>query len=542
MLRLQPTSASEAMANVQRAQIACTFIASSEERNLPFSYQLAIWACDMQKIHSGSDVNQDNITDDETQTLIDREIRIQHSVEAQKFIPSSIIGNIVVGVILFSTDPMMVLSSGAFVAYFLIAALLTLQLRSYFRLRHRDRPEDVSPRRIRIINITAGLTTLAWVIFCLLALRQAGPVTVMTIVVCMTAYAFASLIAFASSPIPALISALPIGIAIFIGVAAYGHLPISVSVLMSCGLVLTAIFCVSTNWRKTKANVQQQVENTLAEALRGKEMELLSRRLAKYLSPQLFDAILAGNQTDEIVAKRKKLTIFFSDIVGFTEITDRLESEELSSLLNRYLTEMSAIAEAHGGTVDKFIGDAVVVYFGDPGTNGVKEDAAACVRMAIAMQDRVLELKQEWLELGLDDTFDLRVGINTGYCTVGNFGSEMRMDYTIIGGEVNLAARLETAAEVGGILLANETHALVKDWVNAEEGEPLTVKGFSRPVRTFKLLNISEGTTRTTKSFRRSLSNLSLTMNTSLMSASEKKRTAVILREALENIEGRTSD
>lgn len=238
----------------------------------------------------------------------------------------------------------------------------------------------------------------------------------------------------------------------------------------------------------------------------------------------------------------KKLTIFFSDIVGFTEISDRLESEELSALLNRYLTEMSFIAEAHGGTVDKFIGDAVVVYFGDPETKGVKEDAAACVHMAIAMQERVHELKQEWLELGLDDTFDLRVGINTGYCTVGNFGSDMRMDYTIIGGEVNLAARLETAADVGGILLASETFALVTDWVSADEGEPLTVKGFSRPVRTFKLRSIEGTNTHKVEDFRRSEPHLSIAMNTSRMSDAERSRSVDLLREALENIEGQRSD
>ena len=158
------------------------------------------------------------------------------------------------------------------------------------------------------------------------------------------------------------------------------------------------------------------------------------------------------------------------------------------------------------------------------------------------MQERVHELKQEWLELGLDDTFDLRVGINTGYCTVGNFGSDMRMDYTIIGGEVNLAARLETAADVGGILLASETFALVTDWVSADEGEPLTVKGFSRPVRTFKLRSIEGTNTLKVEDFRRSEPHLLIAMNTSRMSDAERSRSVDVLREALENIEGQRSD
>jgi len=110
--------------------------------------------------------------------------------------------------------------------------------------------------------------------------------------------------------------------------------------------------------------------------------------------------------------------------------------------------------------------------------------------MAIAMQRRMRELRSEWLDMGLERPFQLRIGINTGFCTVGNFGSADRMDYTIIGNEVNLAARLESLAEVGGILLAHETHALVKDSVLAEEGETLTVKGFAKPVRTYSVVGL----------------------------------------------------
>ena len=110
--------------------------------------------------------------------------------------------------------------------------------------------------------------------------------------------------------------------------------------------------------------------------------------------------------------------------------------------------------------------------------------------MAIAMQRRMRELRSEWLDMGLERPFELRIGINTGFCTVGNFGSAERMDYTIIGNEVNLAARLEALAEVGGILLAHETHSLVKDTVMAEEGDTLTVKGFAKPVRTYSVVGL----------------------------------------------------
>jgi class 3 adenylate cyclase len=234
------------------------------------------------------------------------------------------------------------------------------------------------------------------------------------------------------------------------------------------------------------------IENTkLLNKLRqtNATLENVSRQLAKYISPQLYQSIIDGRQDVKIESTRKKLTIFFSDIEGFAEITDQLESEELTALLNEYLTEMSGIAERHGANFDKFIGDAIMCYFGDPETRGVKEDADACLRMALDMRERLHELQSGWQDRGLiDRPFRARMGINTGYCTVGNFGSQDRMDYTIIGHEVNLAARLEANAEPGGILLAAETYSLVKDWLLAEEREALTVKGFAQPVRTYRVM------------------------------------------------------
>ncbi len=177
-------------------------------------------------------------------------------------------------------------------------------------------------------------------------------------------------------------------------------------------------------------------------------------------------------------------------MVNFTETTDKLESEDLTNLLNRYLTEMSDIALEHGATIDKYIGDAIMVFFGDPESKGVKEDARACVRMAIAMVRRLRELQAEWQELGAEKPFHLRVGINTGYVTVGNFGSQDRMDYTIIGSAVNLTARLQSASEIDGILLGHETYSLVKDEVAAEEQTPIKAKGFAELIRCYKVVGL----------------------------------------------------
>ena len=229
-------------------------------------------------------------------------------------------------------------------------------------------------------------------------------------------------------------------------------------------------------------------EASLQLAEKNGMLETLSAKLAKYLSPQVYRSIFSGAQNVEIASKRKKLTVFFSDIAAFTETTDNLESEELTDVLNHYLTEMSRIALEHGATIDKFIGDAMLLFFGDPETRGIKEDAKACVAMALAMQRRMRELEQEWVSRGLERPFRIRMGISTGFCTVGNFGSQDRMDYTIIGNEVNLAARLQAACEPGGILLAHETNALVRDIVMTEEQPPISAKGFAKPISTFKVV------------------------------------------------------
>src|SRR5215217_2140846 len=228
-----------------------------------------------------------------------------------------------------------------------------------------------------------------------------------------------------------------------------------------------------------------------AALIRGMNRELgesndflaaISMKIAKYLSPQVYKGIFSGQKDVVIATERKKLTIFFSDIKDFTAISERLQPEDLTSLLNEYFTEMSAIALRHGGSVDKFIGDAILVFFGDPETKGVEEDARACLRMAVDMQRRLAQLNAEWRQRGIEQPFRARMGINTGYCNVGNFGSEDRMDYTIIGAEANLAARLQTIAEPGGIVLSYETYALVRNLVEARPLPPIHMKGISREV------------------------------------------------------------
>lgn len=214
----------------------------------------------------------------------------------------------------------------------------------------------------------------------------------------------------------------------------------------------------------------------------------VSLKISKYLEPQVYRSIFEGERDVAISTERKKLTVFFSDIKDFTATTERMQPEELTALLNEYFTEMSQIAQKHGATIDKFIGDAIVAFFGDPSTHGVTEDARACVQMALEMQTRLDELEEVWRAKGVEHPFRARMGINTGYCNVGNFGSDARMDYTIIGAEANLAARLESIAEPGGIVMSYETYAHARDLVEAEALEPQHFKGISREIVPYRVL------------------------------------------------------
>jgi len=186
---------------------------------------------------------------------------------------------------------------------------------------------------------------------------------------------------------------------------------------------------ITLQWRQT---LLIQGMNRELEA-NNEFLASVSTKISRYLSPQIFKSIFTGHTDVTIHTRRKKLTIFFSDIQDFTATTERMQPEEIALLLNEYLTEMSNIALQHGGTIDKFIGDAILIFFGDPETQGMAEDAKACLRMAVSMQSRLAELNSQWRKSGVEKPFRVRMGINTGFCNVGNFGSADRMDTRSLG-------------------------------------------------------------------------------------------------------------
>ncbi|MBA3981593.1 MAG: adenylate cyclase, partial [Alcanivorax sp.] len=169
-----------------------------------------------------------------------------------------------------------------------------------------------------------------------------------------------------------------------------------------------------------------------------------------------------------------------------------LPLDQLTRLLNSYLNEMTRIALRYGGTIDKFIGDAVMVFFGDPVSKGSKEDAFNCVAMAVDMQRQMKLLRQRWEREGITQKLEIRIGINSGYVTVGNFGADSRMDYTILGTDVNLASRLESQARPGRILISEATWELVKDRVICRNMGEVEVKGFNRPIPVYEVQELKE--------------------------------------------------
>jgi PAS domain S-box-containing protein len=303
-----------------------------------------------------------------------------------------------------------------------------------------------------------------------------------------------------------------------------------------------------TERKKSELKLQKQKEKLAKRAkslsqlneevkVKNEQLQALSNKLAKYLSRQVYTNIFEGKKDVKIESYRKKLTIFFSDIQGFTELTDRVESEVLTSVLNKYLNEMSKIALDYGGTIDKYIGDAIMIFFGDPETLGEKEDAIACIKMAIAMKKKLQEMRREWDILGISSPLRIRMGINTGYCTVGNFGSEERLDYTIVGGAVNLASRLETAAGVDEILVSEDTFSLIKDVVVCEPNEEISVKGIAYSIKTYTVLDLIETIQEEQEHIKAQLKGFNLSIDFQELNYSDKLYAREMLEKAMSILE-----
>lgn len=204
---------------------------------------------------------------------------------------------------------------------------------------------------------------------------------------------------------------------------------------------------------------------------RESRLDELQRHLASFLAPEVVSA--SG-------IERKYLTVFFSDIQGFASLMEGLEEGAAAQAINEYFDAMTRIAQSNGGTLDKFFGDGMMVFFGDPESQGRAADALACLSMAAAMQQAVKQLSTR---LGLP--LAVRMGVHSGYCLVGSFGTRRRRDYTAFGTVVNIASRLEGLAPSGEILMSAETNALVEGAILAKPAGTHQLKGIANPVTAY---------------------------------------------------------
>ncbi len=294
-------------------------------------------------------------------------------------------------------------------------------------------------------------------------LRQAGP-----------AFELAAL---------ALATASVVGLAGVTGTVGYG-----LSLLAAAGLWLAAVFGLFA----VSGSILGLVAPLALLAVAGLPLLLwkasaetrfrqdLERTFSRYFSPQLVERIKASPGSISLAGKRKELTILFSDIKSFTTMSETLDPDAVTELLRGYFDRMTEIVFRHGGVVDKFIGDGMLAFFGDP--DWTEDHALKAVRAAIDMQREVRRFSDERKAAGLVP-IEIRIGINTGWVTVGDLGATRRVEYTVIGRAVNLAQRLESNAPVGGILIGPRTHGLVKDQVTIVRSREVQAKGIDEPVQ-----------------------------------------------------------
>ena len=227
-------------------------------------------------------------------------------------------------------------------------------------------------------------------------------------------------------------------------------------------------------WNRT---LEQRVADQLAELQRV-------GRLKRFFSPQLAELIVAGGAEDPLKTHRRDVTVVFLDLRGFTAFAETSEPEEVMGVLREYHAEMGMLILTHEGTLERFTGDGIMVFFNDPVP--LPNPAERAVRMALEMRERIAELTLKWRKLGYD--LDFGIGIAQGYATIGAIGFEGRWDYGAIGTVTNLAARLCGEARPGQVLVSQRVLAAVEDLVDVETVGELGLKGFHRPVPAYNVL------------------------------------------------------
>jgi adenylate cyclase len=222
-----------------------------------------------------------------------------------------------------------------------------------------------------------------------------------------------------------------------------------------------------------------------------KEEERIRDRLQRFFSPNVVHRIMSDEKTVSLGGESRAATILFSDIRGYTSLTERIHVLTSVEILNDFLSSMSEEIFLHEGTLDKYIGDCVMAIFGAPMSH--EDDALRAIKAAIGMKKRVGQLKEQWhdkLDVSIRELFEIGIGIHTGEVIAGNIGSIKRMEYTVVGTAVNLASRLENAAKPGQILISRSTYACAREFIEVKKLPPLELKNISRPVEIYEVTGL----------------------------------------------------
>lgn len=219
--------------------------------------------------------------------------------------------------------------------------------------------------------------------------------------------------------------------------------------------------------------------------LQGEQLQESRDAIRRYVPPAVADRIINGEVESVVTPARRRVTILFADMVGFTPVADRLEPEELTRMLVEFLSGMAERIEERGGTLNEFTGDGLMALFGAPDNMEPEVQANRAIEASVSMQALMGQLNQQWRKLGLDQPLQIRIGINTGTVSAGSYGSQGRMTYTAMGMQTNIASRIEEAADPGGVLISDATYQLVRDTLPCEFRGEVECKGVHYPVKVY---------------------------------------------------------
>jgi adenylate cyclase len=270
--------------------------------------------------------------------------------------------------------------------------------------------------------------------------------------------------------------------ALFLVAGIGGYLVIDYTLFTSRGLWLHSVYPVFTQiFVYTGITLYQY-------SFEFRQKRFIKTAFSQYLAPPVVNQLIENPSLLKLGGERKVLTAFFSDVVGFSTISEKLSPDELVGLLNSYLTEMTDIIMKYEGTVDKFEGDAIIAFFGAP--IPFEDHARRACMVALEMQNRLVEMRAQWRQEGKHELY-MRIGLNTGLMVIGNMGSKMRMDYTIMGDSVNLASRLEGVNKEYNTqtMISQYTYDQIKEDFEVRELDNIRVAGRNEPVKIYELLD-----------------------------------------------------